>query len=116
MPPNIRDFRASQVLSDLNARPEIINPRMLEAAAVSAEHLTGDPDWDAFLRKVQSRIDDEQRILDDFAGKVWQCPNGDVYMSFKSEYWVHKGRMDAMKELIAIPRDLTDARKTVSTN
>ena len=87
---------------------------MLEAAAVSAEHLTGDPDWDAYLRKVQSRIDDEQRILDDFAGKVWQCQSGDVYMSFKSEYWVHKGRMDAMKELLAIPRELTDARKAVT--
>ena len=113
MPPSIRDFRASEVLRDPNARPEILNPRMLEAAAVSAEHLTSDPYWDAYLRKVQSRIDEEQRIIDDFTGKVWSCPSGEVYMSFKSEYWVHKGRIDAMKELIAIPKELTDARGKV---
>jgi hypothetical protein len=87
---------------------------VLESAALQMEHLTGDPDWDRFLTKIQPRIERLQNQIDDLREKVFKAPTPDVFQAIRSEYWYTKGLLDAYKDVLSIPKTIVEASKILN--
>lgn len=94
---------------------------MIQRAAVTAESLTGDANWDTFLSYIQDAIERTNSHIATFEAALRdpEITNIDDIMRAKIKLAVCSGRLEAMESIRSLPKDLMDsgkeARKLLAT-
>ncbi len=100
-------FEEKRAESAAAHRPQL---EMLAQAAVKAELLTGDPNWDRFLSYLQAAAEATEAQRDGFAAIIADpaTVNHERIMGAKIGLAECKGRLEAWNAVIALPKDLVE--------
>ena len=84
-----------------------VAPKFLEQAEVATRHLTGRPEWDVFLQRVQALIDQEQTLILSLAGAI-ASPNltNDQIFQAQRHLLASKQRVEAWELILSLPQDI----------
>lgn len=104
MPPKYEQFKERIEKAQESSRRETF--RQIQAAAVQAEKLTGDPKWDFFLRRVQAILNQ----LEPTKATIEQSlPGVFVDAEIRRQQLVHAtlaGQIHALKQVMDMPREI----------
>ena len=112
MPPDIRDVRSSRRTENV-AEQRRSTFRQIQAAAVQADKLTGDPKWDFFLRRVQAIINQLQPVKEQIEQTLPQVYNDQEVRRLQLLHCVTTGQLNALKQVIDMPREMLDDAQAI---
>lgn len=116
MPPTLRDVkqRFGARLTEIEKAREVAR-QVTHSAALSAEKLLGDPNWDRYLMRCQALLDEVEAArvtwLERCAGAVSE--NDRIVAQFN--YHACDARCRTLKEVMALPHELINADKPTET-
>jgi hypothetical protein len=84
---------------------------MLRSAAVQAEKLTGVPEWDRFLEKVQARRNEFWAQYESWREQLEIAKNEDAVKAAQINCAIYKNCAFALDEIMALPGDLIKEHK-----
>ena len=112
MPPDIKDVRSSRRTENV-AEQRRSTFRQIQAAAVQADKLTGDPKWDFFLRRVQAIINQLQPVKEQIEQTLPQVYNDQEVRRLQLLHCVTTGQLNALKQVIDMPREMLDDAQAI---
>lgn len=100
-------------LMRLKPRPDLaVGPasEMLRQAQIATEHLTGMPEWDVFLQRVQVWIDEERQRLAAMAENM--PPNMTSEQVLQAHRFVIESRtkVQAWEQVLRLPKEILAAK------
>lgn len=116
MPPTRREVEAAFPRTTVSKESDPYFAAVLKAAAVSSEKLTGSPEWDRFLEKLQPLLDDAKQ-----SAAMWleRCggamSDADVRMA-QFNYQACKARVDTLEEVMKLPREIIQAHADTTSH
>jgi hypothetical protein len=84
---------------------------LLRSAAVQAEKLTGTPEWDRFLEKVQSRRNEFWQQYEGWLAQLEIAKNEDAVKAAQINCAIYKNCAFALDEIMALPGELIKEHK-----
>lgn len=96
--------------NNVGGRPDVVNFRLAQQAAVASQHLTGSADWDKFLTYIQAAIEGGQYAEQGWLARL-TAPNSTPQDMTEAKIRLHevRGAIAALNWVIAIPRNLREA-------
>lgn len=115
MPPTLSEVRAAQAPTRL--REQLAETEgLLKSAAVSSEKLTGSPEWDQYLQKLQPLLDEAKKECTDWLARL-AAAGGDTDVrvaQFNYHYW--NSRVILLQEVMLLPKAIMEAHRESRTN
>jgi len=112
---NIDEYRKEHPIKAAQPRLDVTAElKSIAQEFVKLEALTGDPDWDYFLRYIQAALSASTKHQE-FEEKVLLNPlqvNTEEIMKAKIKTAILFGRVEALKEVLALPKMLKDGAET----
>lgn len=92
-----------------NKNAPIAYSAMLDQARIASEHLTGSHEWNVFMQRIQSLIDQERRLLSAMSESM-AIPNltSDQVLQAHRHMLVTKARIEAWEQVIRLPREIME--------
>ena len=82
------------------------SPELLRQAVVATEHLTGQPEWDVFLQRIQAWIDDERRKLAAMAEHMPPNMTSEQVLQAHRLMIDSRAKVEAWEQVLALPKAL----------
>ena len=86
---------------------------MLQQAVVSAEHMTGDSDWDKYLTFIQAKIEDAQKTVDAHKDTIMLSVDDPAIRTCQLKHAYARGLLDAFVEARNLPKTLKEESKII---
>jgi hypothetical protein len=88
-----------------------VDHALLRSAAVQAEKLTGTPEWDRFLEKVQARRNEFWQQYESWLAQLEIAKNEDSVKAAQINCAIYKNCAFALDEIMALPGELIKEHK-----
>lgn len=108
------EWKRLLAVKEQKARKELHNHSLLlKSAAVKAEHLTKDPNWDHFLGILQPKLDEAMQQKMEWMEKCAHAfGENDIKMA-QWNYVLYAERVKVLEEVMSLPATLISAHKEV---
>ena len=108
--PTRQEWLNSTRHSSVPARPQY-DPGLLRSAAVQAEKLTGTPEWDRFLEKVQARRNEFWAQYESWRDQLEIAKDENAVKAAQINCAIYKNCAFALDEIMALPGELIKEHK-----
>jgi hypothetical protein len=108
--PTKTEWLNAQRLSSYPAKPQY-DAGLLRSAAVQAEKLTGTPEWDRFLEKVQARRNEFWQQYESWLAQLEIAKDEVAVKAAQINCAIYKNCAFALDEIMALPGDLIKEHK-----
>ena len=85
---------------------------MVQQAAVSAEHLTGIPEWDKYLTTIQPLLNQANSALKVRADLMPYAVDDRAIRQLQIEHAYLKGQVEAFQKAMDMPKDIIESAKS----
>jgi len=109
MPPSLREFKAKVPTSHVQPAGEYAD--LLRAAAVSSEKLTGQPEWDSYLSKLQAMLEEAQVAAAGWLERCGQALEDKDVRIAQFNYQACKARVTTLQEVMLLPQAIIEAHR-----
>ena len=112
MPPTLREVKSALAERAAQERQSMIDstPRAY-LAAVSAEKLIGDPNWDRYLMRLQALVDEVTTARNMWGERCTGAISGDDVRVAQFNFHACDARLKTLVEVMAIPKTLIEEVK-----
>ena len=109
MPPKYEDYLAFEAAHRAElAKDVFVSAGIVRTAAVSAEKLLGDPNWDRYLMRVQALLNESEKGRVLWGQRCTQALSGDDIRIAQLNYHACDARAKALTEVMLLPKELVD--------
>jgi hypothetical protein len=88
-----------------------IDPQLLRAAAIQSEHLTGLPEWDQYLTKLQPLLEQAEQEADHWLKQLGVALTDEQLRKSQLEYHSWKSRAETLKTVMQLPSMIIEAHR-----
>lgn len=106
------DAFARKFESAREARVPQASPELLRQAQVATDKLTGQPEWDVFLQRIQAWIDDERRKLAAMAEHMPPNMTSEQVLQAHRHMIDSRAKVEAWEQVLALPKALLSPGET----
>lgn len=107
MPPTRKEYLSS-LRGEVSQAKEPVSS-LLKSAAVNAEKLTGSPEWDRFLEKVQARRNELWAQYQNWIERLEQAGSDEAVKQCQINAAIHKNCAFVLDEIMGLPQELIKA-------
>lgn len=87
---------------------------ILASASVSSERLTGSPEWDTYLMKLQHLLEDAQSSCATWLERCGGAMKDEDVRLSQFNYQACHARVETLKEVMALPKEIIQLQREVS--
>ena len=111
MPPTLRDFN---LFTNTNHVAEYMreNFPQVRSAALSAEKLVGDPNWERYLMKCQALLEEAEQARTGWMDKCTRAVSENDRIVAQWNFHACDARVTTLKEVMALPKELIHAYRS----
>lgn len=90
------------------------SPELLRQAVVAMENLTGLPEWDVFLQRIQAFVDDERRLIAAMVDNMPATMTNEQILAAHRRILESKAKVEAWERVLSLPKSLLSASPSES--
>lgn len=91
------------------ASQQAASPELLRQAVVATEHLTGLPEWDVFLQRIQVFVDDERRLISAMTDNLPATMTSEQVLQAHRRICESRAKVEAWERVLSLPKSLLSA-------
>lgn len=115
MPPSKREIDAFLQRETTKAvDPSVL--RLVASAVVSTERLTGSPEWDQFLQRVQPLLNEAEAASKEWLTRIAGAMTEQDIRIAQMNYHACQSRWTTLQEVLALPGEIVKARSLADQN
>ena len=115
MPPSKREIDAFLKRETTKAvDPSVL--RLVASAVVSTERLTGSPEWDQFLQRVQPLLNEAEAASKEWLTRIAGAMTEQDIRIAQMNYHACQSRWTTLQEVLALPGEIVKARSLADQN
>lgn len=109
MPPSKREIDAF-LARNATVRTDPAVMRLVTSAAVSTERLTGSPEWDQFLQRLQPLVNEAMEASQEWLVRLAASMTDQDLRIAQMNYHACQSRLTTLQEVLALPNEILKAR------
>lgn len=94
---------------------EVVAPDLLRQAKLATEYVTGLPEWDVFLQRIQAFVNDERAVIAAMAENMPATMTSEQVLMAHRRILESKAKVEAWERVLALPKNLLSAASETAT-